>query len=340
MPAPEELGPVGAHLVGAGREWCRGQVMFAGGSEVAVIDHPRLLEVFRTDDVVSMAQLLETVTPPLVQAEADQATAGGSNPRFGAIFDGSESQAAPSAVISRCAVVSDRADMAAAVIAALEARGVSCHRVALPASDVGAASFAESAEALAATAAREGPLDAVVVALGPGTAAVDAGSGWERVLDEHSGIVEQIQVDAAWARATADYAKGADRAVRLLTLTDARTGGGRSRAQASAQLARAARTATHDRVTAFAVSLEGVAGSAQETDHQRAVGELAAHLVGGEGTPPLSGAELAAGDGWFGLRSHPRPTGSMSFGGPDVPTWLDTALRDLVGAAWPLEDRA
>ena len=48
MPGPEYLGPLGAHLVGDGFGWCSGQVLFAGGTEVAVIDQPRLLEVVRT----------------------------------------------------------------------------------------------------------------------------------------------------------------------------------------------------------------------------------------------------------------------------------------------------
>ncbi len=46
----------------------------------------------------------------------------------------------------------------------------------------------------------------------------------------------------------------------------------------------------------------------------------------------LSGAELVVGGNWFGLRSHPHPAGSVSFGGPEVPDWVDDALRVLVGA--------
>ena len=44
----------------------------------------------------------------------------------------------------------------------------------------------------------------------------------------------------------------------------------------------------------------------------------------------LSGAELVVATEWFGLRSHPRPAGTISFGGPAVPGWLDGALRDMV----------
>ena len=46
----------------------------------------------------------------------------------------------------------------------------------------------------------------------------------------------------------------------------------------------------------------------------------------------LAGAELAAGDGWVGLRSHPRPGGSIAYGGPALPAWFDATLRDLVRA--------
>jgi hypothetical protein len=111
----------------------------------------------------------------------------------------------------------------------------------------------------------------------------------------------------------------------MLTLTDAASAGGRSRAQASAQLARAARGATDDRVTALAVSVEGAS--------DRQVGQIAAQLLCSPTAEPLSGAELVAGPGWFGLRSHPRPAGSVALGGPELPTWFDDALREIAGVA-------
>jgi hypothetical protein len=61
-----------------------------------------------------------------------------------------------------------------------------------------------------------------------------------------------------------------------------------------------------------------------------AVGELLAHLVGAEGGGSLSGCELVASADWIGLRSHPGPSGSISFGGPELPPWVDGTLRDLV----------
>jgi len=323
MPAPDELGPFGAHLVGEDIGWCHGQVLFAGGSEVAVIDEPRLLEVVRTDEVSSLAHVLEAVASgALAPAEVQQASGGGSNPRFGPIFDELiVADLAPAAVRS-CALVAEDPELAASVTAALEARAVRCTTIR---PDDVALGFRGATDALASTVARAGPLDAVVVAFYGARAAAGSKTGWERVLAEHDGIVEQVHADAGWARAVADHATGADRAVRLVTLTDATTTGGRSRAQASAQLARAARGATGERVSAFAVSVE------TPTDQRGAIGEVVAHLLCSPGGTALSGAELVVGPGWFGLRSHPRPRASVTFGGPDVPGWLDGTLRSIIG---------
>ena len=96
MPGPEDLGPLGAHLVGDGFGWCTGQVLFAAGSEVAVVDQPRLLEVVRTDGVTSLSHVLESVIPrAFAAAESAQTTNGGSNPRFGPIFGEAGAPASP-----------------------------------------------------------------------------------------------------------------------------------------------------------------------------------------------------------------------------------------------------
>lgn len=326
MPTPEQIGPLGAHLVGDDLAWCNGQVIFAGGSEIAVIDEPRLLEVVRSDDVSSRPGALEAITAgALLPAEANQASSGGSNPRFGSIFDESARGDTTPAAVHTCAVVTDRPEVATALSGALDARGVTCEVV-----EVGdlASGFREAADALASTAERLGPLDAVVVALAGASPATVATADWERALAEHAGIVEQIHADASWVRAVADHAAHAERPIRLVTLTDATTAGGRSRAQASAQLARSARGATDDRVSAFAVSVE-----TPDAGDTQAVADLVAHLLCSPDTPALSGAELVAGVGWFGLRSHPHPSGSITFGGPTIPKWLDDTLRSIVGAS-------
>ncbi len=322
MPAPEDIGPFGAHLASDAIGWCTGQVFFAGGSEVARIDPPRLLEVIRTDGAGSLPHLLEAVTAgALVPAESAQASPGGSNPRFPSAFDDPAPDDLPPAVARSCALVSDRPELVAVVSAALEQRGVVCSTV--PVGET-APGFAGARAALA-SAAESGPLDAVVVALAGPSAPPAPSRPWEQVLATHRGIMGEVHTDAAWARAVADHASTADHPLRLVTLTDAVTAGGRSRAQASAQLARAARRATGDLVAAFAVSLE-------TSDATQAIGELTAHLLCSPSAVDLSGAELVAAAGWIGLRSHPRPGGSLTVGGAPLPAWFDEALRAVVGA--------
>ncbi len=318
MPEPEELGPIAAHLVEDAFAWCRGKVLFTGGSEVALVDEPRLLEVLRTEPAPPLPRVLDAATALLVSAEAEQATSGGSNPRLGALLHEATSQAATSEVRS-CGIVSDRPAIASAVTAALGARGVTCDTISPPDPADG---FAGAADALAAIAGRLGALDALVLALAGGTAS--EAPGWEGVLAEHDGIVGHLHTDAGWARAAADHTASTAHPMRLLTLADATTAGGRSRGQSAAQHARAARRATKDLLTAFAVSIE-------TPDPGAPLAELAAHLLCSPETPALSGAELVVGAGWLGLRSHPRPVGSLNLGGSELPGWFGDALRRLVG---------
>jgi NAD(P)-dependent dehydrogenase (short-subunit alcohol dehydrogenase family) len=307
MPEPHEIGPLAAHMVGDEVSWCRGRVVFAGGSEVALVEPPRLLEVVRTTGLSSLAGVLDAVVPrAFASAEAEQLSGGGSNPRFSALFTEPPAEVA-AAGGSSCLVVSDRPVLASAVETAVAARGVEVVR-AEPAST----GFDGAARCLQGA----GQVDAVVVALA-GTSASPSGEGWEQVLAEHAGLTAQLRADAGWARAVADE----QRPLRLVTITDAETAGGRSRAQAVAQLARVARSATDDRVAMFALS--------SEADDATGVSELAAHLVCAPDAPALSGAELVAGPGWVGVRSHPRPAGSITLGGTEIPDWFDTVLRGI-----------
>ena len=319
---PEDLGPLGAYLVGNDFGWCTGRVLFAGGSEVAIVDEPRLLEVVRTDGAISLARVLEAVIPQaFANAEASQESAGGGNPRFGPVFDEPAPAELTSAQVRTCAVVTDRPQLGASLTAALEARSITCHRVVEVAHG-----FRDAADALSAIVEASGPLDAIVVAPAGGQAPATSTGGWEQVLAEHRGIVEHIHTDAGWARAVADYAAGTARPVQLVTLTDAVTAEGRSRAQASAQHARVAVSATEGRVTAFAASIE-----VPEEEAGQPAGALVAHLLSHPEATALAGAELVVGAGWLGLRSHPRPAGSVTYGGPAVPGWLDATLREIVG---------
>jgi NAD(P)-dependent dehydrogenase (short-subunit alcohol dehydrogenase family) len=321
MPGPGDLGPLGAHLVGDGFGWCNGQVLFACGPEVALVGEPRLLEVVRSDGVASLPGLLEAVVPrAFAKAETRQSSGGGSNPRFARIFDAPAPGDLASSEVRTCVVVCDRPALAAPIIAALEARAITCHQVA------GAEGFAGASHSLSSAAGAAGPIDAVVVAPADRQKPASAVPGWEQVLAEHGGILGHLHADAGWARAAADYAAQAARPVRLVTLTDATTSGGISRAQAAAQLARVGATTTDGRVAAFAVSIE-----VPEEGSGHAVSELAAHLVGHPDAATLAGAELVVGPGWIGLRSHPRPVTSVTYGGPAVPEWFDATLQEAVG---------
>lgn len=304
MPAPEHLGPMGAHLIADEFTSCCGQVLFAGGSEVAVIEEPRLLEVVRSECVPSLAHVLEAATTiALTHAEAHQLSAGGSNARFGSLFDQTPVERLAPGAARSCAIVADKPETMAALTAALQTRGVTSHQIGSP----------EQLTDL-------GGVDAVVVALAGTPAATGAASEWERILVEHDAVVDQIHTDATWTRSVAAFATATNRPIRLVTVIEATTAGGRTRAQAAAQLARAGRKATDELVLPFAVSAE--------SDDVPA--ELVAHLVCSAEAVNLTGAEMVAGTAWFGLRSHPRPIGSISFGGPAVPPWFDDALREVV----------
>jgi NAD(P)-dependent dehydrogenase (short-subunit alcohol dehydrogenase family) len=321
MPGPDDLAPLAADLLVGRFAWCNGQVLFAGGPEIAVVEEPRLLEVVRSDEVTSLAHVVEVVVArAFVSAEAKQATDGGGNPRFGQIFVERSPDAVVSEEVRSCAVVCDRPQLAGSVVAALEERSVRCHRV-----DV-AHGFRDTSNALRSVTEASGPLDAIVWAPAGHKGREEEAHGWKSILEEHERIVEDVHSDAVWARAAADYAADGARRVRLVTLTDAQGAGGRSRAQASAQLARAAAGATEHRVVAFAASLE-----ASEAKSARPAAELVAHLLTRPDSASLAGAELVIGGGWFGIRGHPRPTGSITYGGPAVGDWVDGPLREIVG---------
>ncbi len=329
MPPPENLGPVGAYLASEEFSWCRGQIIFSGGSELALLGPPRLLEVSRSADVTSLPHALETVIPvAFATAEAAQATNGGSNPRFGPVFKEPAESQGQADHVRTCAIVTDDDVWGAALGEALVARGVKSVTVAAQPVAASAQKFGAAAEQLAQAARDAGPIDAVVVALVGGGGPSNAGDAWQQVLDEHAGIAEGVRTDAGWVRAVSDYSAETERTVRVVTVTNAVAAGGRSRAQSAAQLARAAHMASSERIDAFAISVE----TAEESERQT-VADLVAHLVGHADSGALSGAELVVSTGWFGLRSHPSPAATISFGGPAIPEWLDGTLRTIVTAS-------
>ncbi len=321
MPSPEQIGPVGAYLGSDAFTWSSGNVIFSNGSEVAPIAPPRELEVARVSGVADLAHVLDVVIPAaFVPAENGQNTNGASNGRFEAVFDEC-SQPTPAPSRSRtCMVVSGDPRWDAGVRDALTARGVKVVGISgAPPTD-----FVGAAEQLQRAAREAGDVDAVVVAR-TGSVASSADAGWEQVLDEHAGIVDAIRSDVAWVRAVSDLARESARPMRIVTVIDAVTSGGRSRAQAAAQLSRAAHLVSDIQTDAFAIGVETDADSRTST-----VGELAAYLVGADDAGALSGGELVVTADCIGLRSHPHPEASISFGGPELPTWVDDTLRTIV----------
>ncbi|HVA08448.1 MAG TPA: hypothetical protein VNG12_17070, partial [Acidimicrobiales bacterium] len=61
------------------------------------------------------------------------------------------------------------------------------------------------------------------------------------------------------------------------------------------------------------------------------LGEVVAYLLGDSEAMALAGAELVLRTGWFGIRSHPRPVGSITYGGPALPEWFDETMEEILG---------
>jgi NAD(P)-dependent dehydrogenase (short-subunit alcohol dehydrogenase family) len=323
MPSPEQLGPVGAYLGSDAFSWSSGNVIFSNGSEVAPIVQPRVLEVARTTDVAAFAHALDTIIPAaFVPAEAAQQTNGASNGRFAGVFDETAPAPGPAAGGAQsCLVVTDDPRWDSALRDALAPRGV---KVVGIGSGAPATDFVGAAEQLERAAHDAGGIDAVVVArTGSGSSGAEA--AWAQVLEEHAGIVDAIRSDVSWVRAVSDHASKSGRPMRIVTLTDATNSGGKSRAQAAAQLSRAAHLVTDVHTDAFAIGVETDSDPRFST-----VGELVAYLVGTDDSGAMSGAELVATAEWIGLRSHPHPDASISFGGPELPAWVDDTLRSIV----------
>lgn len=315
LPPPEHLGPLGAHLAGPHGPGLGGKILFAGGTEVALVAEPRLIEVVRTSGVESAAAVVEAFLPTLVAAESHQRTGGGANPRF-ASFPAAATAASPSGA-GAVAVVSDRTDVAATLAAALGTDGT--RSVVMSPETV--AHGLDGARRALLEADRNGDLRGVVTAFAGGDA--DAGNSWQAILASHAGVERSVMEDARWARACAEHSATHGRPLALVHLVDAVGAGGKTRAQVAAQLSRASLKATGGLVASHAVSLE--------TDRVGPdVCALVGALVNNDTARALSGAELVAGPGWLGLRCHPAPAGSVVFAEPLVPAWFDSVLAEML----------
>jgi hypothetical protein len=219
---------------------------------------------------------------------------------------------------ANCLIVSDHPDLAAAVGGAARAAGMT---------PLGGGALARGFAAATEALARAGEIDALVVA--PRSQSSPDASSWQELLQAHRGTGDDVVVHAAWLRAAYEQAQRTGRPIRVVHLADATSPAGRSGAQAVAQLARSVNeTPSSVDIDAFAVSVEttGVTDDAP-------IAQLVARLLRADDTRALRGAELVARPGWIGLRSHPSPSVTVSFGGPAIPAWVSGTVRELIGSA-------
>ena len=323
MPAPQDMASAAAYL--AGQPACRGQVVFSAGPELSLIAPPRLIEAVRTADTADFAASLDTLVPVVLgPAEERQRSTGGSNARFGPVFDQPGTTGPVAGPASRrCLVVADNAALAGALAPALA-------RCGMTAIHVGASSgFAAAEEAVR----RAGDLDAIVIA--PGSfAAGPAASTWEEMLAGYASTTDCVLAHAGWLRAAARAAVPASRPLRVVHLADATSPARHPAAQAVAQLARCANLVganlvgaslqRPDLVDVFSIALE----TAEPADHQP-VAQLAARLLWSGDAGPLRGAEMFARPGWIGVRSHPGPAATASYGSAAIPPWIGDWLAEV-----------
>ncbi len=330
MPQPGDMAPAAAYLAGEQVEWCRGQVVFSAGSELSAISPPRLLEAVRTAGVEDIDRVLGTVMPVVLSpAEAEQRTGGGSNPRFGDVFTGVASPAHVGGEAGRaCLVVSDDAALASAIVAALPAWDLK------PVGPGGGNPTAISTQPQLGFDAVSDDLRLAVDAFGPLHALIVVSStgeppevgdrpAWLGLLSAQSSTTNQVMSHAGWLRAAARYAVRTNNTLRVVHVSMLGSNEGEPAAQSIAQLARSANdSSVQPPLETFSICVTSKADS-----DIRAAGHLVARLAGAGDAGALRGAELVVGPGWLGLRSHPGPVASLSFGGPGVPPFVDEVLR-------------
>jgi hypothetical protein len=333
MPQGADMGPAVAFLASDRFGWSSGRVLFSAGSELSFIDPPRILEAVRTVGVRDLASSLDTFVPVVLgPAEAGQQTTGGTNPRFGDVFR----LAAPSTprhpmgdpTTGACLIVSDDPEIARLFAASLAHWGRRSIGVGpwqpfdRRAAQV-PAGFGEALDTLARAHRVAGPINATVVFLTPdaATTQTDGGPAWHQLLESHRDVARDVIAQAAWARAAARHAATTNDDMRSVHVTPAGRPGAHTVAQAVTQLARCVPEGSG--LAAFSITLEG------KDDDRPALADLAARLVCAEDASNLVGAELVVGRGWLGLRTHPGPTATVSFGGPAIPAWVDAALEEL-----------
>jgi NAD(P)-dependent dehydrogenase (short-subunit alcohol dehydrogenase family) len=318
MPQPADMAPAAAYLASEQfGSWAAGQVVFSAGPELSVIGPPRLTEIVRSEGAVDFAAALGTVVPVVLHpAETEQRTTGGSNPRYGNVFDHAPPPLDGSGN-GHVVVVAEDARLIDSLAKQLKAWTRKATFV--PAGG----EFRHAEQSLTDAVAASGPFDAVVVALGaPDGASADSRS-WTETVESHRGVARYLVGTAGWLRAAARLSAAGGHPLRVVFATDATSPAGRTAAQAVAQMARSANDTPADiEIDAMAIGAESAAASDTE-----ALAALAARLATAADTRGLRGAELAVGRGWVGIRSHPGPVATVSFGSTDIPDWVDSALR-------------
>jgi NAD(P)-dependent dehydrogenase (short-subunit alcohol dehydrogenase family) len=339
LPPAQDMAPLAAFLASEEAGSCRGQVIFSAGPELSVISPPRLLEAIRTERAEDFAASLDTLVPVvLAPAEAQQRSTGGSNARFGPVFDQPGTPGpVPGPATANCLVITDHAALATTIAAALARCGLTAidttgrpltgpsapHQPApgQPASQPAGFAAAEAAVERAALAA--GGIDAVVIAPGPFAAPGPAAPPWPQVLAGYAATADHVLSHAGWLQAVARHAVRTSRPVRVMHLADATSPSLRAAAQAVAQLARCATLVRPGLIDVFSIALE----TAEPADHQP-VAHLTARLLWSGDATALRGAELVARPGWIGLRSHPAPSATASYGTSAIPPWITDWLRE------------
>jgi len=322
MPQPADMAPVAAYLASedAG-DWAAGQVVFSAGSELCLISPPRLTEIIRSEGTLDLAGALGTIVPVVLNpAERGQQTTGGFGPRFANVFDEAVTPVRNPGG-GHVVVVSDDTVLNESLAKNLRVWGRtttflrSCQ------------DFSRAEETLSDVVAERGRFDALVVALGEPAGAGDDEGSWEQVVDSHRGVVRFIVANSAWLRAAGRIAAQRAWPLRATFVTRATSSGGRTAAQALAQVARCVNETPADvEVNVMAVGVESA--SVSDTDPLAA---LVARQVCAEDTRALRGAELAVGRGWIGIRNHPQSMATASLGGIDIPEWVDAAFQLAVG---------
>jgi NAD(P)-dependent dehydrogenase (short-subunit alcohol dehydrogenase family) len=318
MPQPDHMAPAAAYLASEESGWASGQVVFSGGPELSVIGPSRLLEVVRSAGSQDFAAALGTIVPVVLgPAEAQQGTTGGSNPRYGNVFD-----TVPKADIGgaggNAVFVGRDKELVNALGRALRSWGRT-----LAVIDGGGSDFTEAERLARQAATAQTVIDSLIVEI-PAGDQDEPGDGWAGLVAAHRSVKPSWLAGMAWLRAAAQVF--ADHPIRVIFVTDATSVAGRTTAQTIAQSARSvSERPVGNGLEVAAVSVE----SGRDADLSP-LAALVARLAVTKDALSLCGAELVVGEGWVGVRNHPGPIATVSFGSIEIPDWVDSALRSVV----------